>query len=335
MKALVLGCGSIGLRHIGHLRQLGLSDIEAADPSRAARAKTQAQTGITVAADSEEGLSRRPDVVLVCTPADTHIPLVEKALDAGAHVFVEKPLSTSLQGSDRLIQKVQSDGRVVQVGYNLRYHPAIRATQAILKSGQLGRVVSAHLEFGLYLPKWWSNRDYRASYMARTDLGGGLLLDASHEIDLALFFLGQAAEVTAYGGKLSGLEIQGMDVIKALLWMKSKALVSVHMDCVQPTYTRSFALIGENAALRWDCPNGRADGSLGRLLLCDRRAETYEAVPMTGDPQDTYLEELREFLSSVEEKKAAASGVESAVEVLRVALAIGESIRTGRSVKVA
>lgn len=334
MKALVLGCGSIGLRHVGHLRELGLSDIEVADPSPAAREKLKQQFGISALADAEEALARRPDAVLVCTPADTHIPLVEKALAAGAHVFVEKPLSTGLQGSERLLQKVRADGRVVQVGYNLRYHPAVRATKRILDAGRLGRVVSAHLEFGLYLPKWWSNRDYRASYMANAGLGGGLLLDASHEIDLVLFFLGEVAEVTAYGGKLSGLEIQGLDVIKALLWTRGRALVSVHMDCVQPTYTRSFVLIGENAAVRWDCPMGRADGSLGRLLLCDRKANGYEPVQVEGNPAETYVGELRDFLDSIAGGKPPAIGVESGIEVLRVADAIQESMRTGSSVRI-
>ncbi len=333
MKALVLGCGSIGLRHVGHLRELGLSDIQVADPSPSARDRVKAQFGIRALADSEEALSARPDAVLICTPADTHIPLVEKALAAGADVFVEKPLSTSLQGSEDLLRKVRADGRIVQVGYNLRYHPAVRATKSILESGRLGRVVSGHLEFGLYLPKWWNNRDYRASYMANPDLGGGLLLDASHEIDLVLFFLGHVTEVAAYGGQLSSLEIRGLDVLKALLWTKEQALVSVHMDCVQPTYTRSFVLIGEDAALRWDCPNGRADGSVGRLLLCGRGSDGYEAVPIEGSPSETYVGELRDFLASISSKKPPAIGVESGIEVLRVATAIQESMRTGTSVR--
>ena len=334
MKALVLGCGSIGLRHIGHLRKLGLSEIEAVDPSPDAREKVRAQTGIAATADPEAALARRPDIVLVCTPAATHIPWVDKALAMGAHVFVEKPLSTGMEGTESLVKKVQSDGRVVQVGYNLRYHPAVRTAKGILDSGKLGKVVSAHLEFGLYLPKWWANKDYRTSYMANAELGGGLLLDASHELDLALHFLGAAEEVTAYGGKLSGLEIKGLDVIKALMKMRGGALVSVHMDCVQPTYTRSFVLIGENAALRWDCPDGRADGSLGRLLLCDRQADGYEPVPVQGNPLDTYIDELRDFMDAIAAKKPPAIGVQSAVDVLRVATAIQQAMTAGRSVRV-
>ena len=191
MKALVIGCGSIGVRHIEHLRRLGVESVEAADPSPQARERVKVRLGLTVQPDPQEALNRRPDVVLVCTPAATHIPLTIQALGVGAHVFVEKPLSVGFEGVDELIEKAGSDGRIVQVGYQLRYHPAMLAVQEIVRQGRLGKILSAHAEFGLYLEKWWPGRDYRNSYMAQDDESGGLLLDVSHEIDLMIWFLGR------------------------------------------------------------------------------------------------------------------------------------------------
>ena len=198
MRALVLGCGSIGQRHITHLRQLGLSDIAAVDTSASARDRVRSALGVPVLDRLEEGLNRRPDVVLVCTPASSHLELARRAVDAGAHVFVEKPLATGLEGTAELLRRAVAGDRVVHVGYNLRYHPAVKAAQEVVRSGRLGKILMAHLEFGLYLGKWWKGRDYRDSYMARRDLGGGLILDSSHEIDLALLFLGAVREVSAY-----------------------------------------------------------------------------------------------------------------------------------------
>lgn len=334
MKALVLGCGSIGLRHITHLRQLGLSDVEAADPNPAACDQAKARYGIEVQRDPEKALDRRPDIVLVCTPAWTHVPIVMKALDAGAHVFVEKPLSTTLDGIDALLGRVQTDRRIIQVGYQLRYHPAVRATKSILESGRLGKILTAYAEFGLYLPTWWRGRDYRDSYMAKADQGGGLLLDVSHEIDLLMWFLGKVDEVAAYGEKLSTLEIQGLDAIKVLMKMVDGTLVSLDIDCLQPTYTRGYKLVGEGTALRWECPNGRADSSLGSLLVCDRTSDRFQRVRVQGSPQNTYLEELRDFLSSVTTGRPPEVDVRSSVEVLRVAMAIQQAIQTGCSVRV-
>ncbi len=326
MKALVLGCGSIGLRHIAHLKKLGVASIEAADPNSLARDKVQAQFGVKVYPNPEEGLEARPQAVLVCTPAATHVPLVMKALQAGAHVFVEKPLSTTLEGIDSLIEKVQLDGRIVQVGYNLRYHPAMKAAKEILDSGRLGRILCADAQFGLYLKKWWPGRDYRDSYMTHEDLSGGLLLDASHEIDLLIWFLGKVEEVKAFGGKLSHLEIQGLDLIKILMRMESGALASLRLDCLGPTYTRGFTLVGEDTALRWDCTQGRADKSLGQLQVYDSTRDRFEEVPLQGNSEETFLGELRDFLTSISTGKPPAVGLEQGVEVLRVACAIRKAI---------
>ncbi len=334
MKALILGCGSIGLRHVGHLRKLGLMDIQAADPNAQARDRAKALCGIPVAPNSEEALSRRPDIVLVCTPAATHIPLALKALEAGAHVFVEKPLSTSMEGIEALQERIQSDGRIVQIGYQLRYHPAMKASREMIRSGLLGKILSAHALFGHYLPKWWPGRDYRQSYMTDANLCGGLLMDVSHEIDLLIWFLGKAQEVTAYGAKGSRLEIQGMDVLKILMQMASGALVSLSIDCIQPTYTRGYELIGEDAALRWDCSVGRADTSLGQLQVCFPGETRYQRVPMEGDPRDTYVDELRDFLSSVKSHRPPPVSVTDGVEVLRVAMAIQRAMEGHTSIQV-
>lgn len=330
MKALVLGCGSIGIRHIEHLRRLGVERVEAADPNPQARERVKSGLGLAVDADPDKALDRRPDVVLVCTPASTHVAVASRALQAGAHVFVEKPLAISLEGTQEFLAQARSDGRVVQVGYQLRYHPAMRQAREIVRSGRLGPVLTAEAHFGLYLDRWWPGRDYRASYMVNDEISGGLLLDASHEIDLLMWFLGNVEEVFAHGAKLSGLEISGMDVIHILMKMDGGALATLRMDCLEPVYTRSLRLTGEGTGLRWDCPEGRADTSLGRLQVCELGSESFQPVPTQGRPSDAYLEELKDFLAAVRERRAPLVGVEQAIEVLKVVEAVRTSLSTGR-----
>lgn len=334
MKALVLGCGSIGLRHVGHLLQLEVSDIEAADPNPDACERARQKFGIRVSLDPEEALARGPEVVLVCTPAYLHVPMALKSLQRGAHVFIEKPLSTNLEGVDSLAQIAKAAGRTVQVGYNLRFHPAMKAMKQMTESGVVGRVLAAHVEFGLYLARWWANRDYRESYMADAKRSGGLLLDASHEIDMLLWLLGRVEEVAALGDRLSTLEISGEDVIEVILRMGSGAIASFHIDCLQPTYTRVHTLIGEGTCLRWDCPDGRADTSLGRLRCFDGRTERFRRIRLRGHPEDTYLEELRHFLRCVNSGEPPLVGMTEAIEVLKVCDRIWEAMRTRQVVKV-
>lgn len=333
MRALVAGCGSIGFRHIRHLQILGLASIEAADPNPAARQKVQEQYRIRVHDRLSAALGQHPDIVLVCTPASSHVPVMLEALEAGAHIFVEKPLTVSVDGIDALERKVADSGRVVQVGYNLRFHPAMRAVKRLVERGRLGRILTAHAEFGLYLPKWWPERDYRTSYMVDPAHGGSLLLDASHEIDLLMWLLGRVREVAAMGDKLSALDIKGMDAIKVLLTMDGGVLASLHLDCLQPTYTRKLELIGAATSLRWDCPRGRADKEVGRLMLCEPDRDAFHRVRIAGAADETYVEELRAFLASVRAGGPPTISVEQGVAVLKVVAAIEEAIRTGRSVR--
>ncbi len=334
MKALVLGCGSIGYRHISHLLQLGIKAVEAADPDEDACSRVRTGFGIWATCDPDEALQREPDVVLVCTPAQLHLELALRSLETGAHVFIEKPISTTLEGLEELLRVADSSKQIVQVGYNLRYHPAMKTIKRMLDDGMVGDVLTAHVEFGLYLAKWWPGRDYRGSYMADADLGGGLLLDASHEIDAVLWYLGPARDVAAFGGKLSRLEIGGVDSIKVIMNMESEAIASLHIDCLKPTYTRVHELVGEGSRIVWDCPEGRADTSLGRLIWFDRESDTYKPVKLNGNPEETYLAELADLLQSVETGQPPLVGVREGVEVLKVTKAIQQSIKSGEVVKV-
>jgi len=334
MKALVVGCGSMGFRHVGHLQELGVREVMVADPDASRRRAAHTTFGAATWPSLEEGLAARPDVVLVCTHADSHLALARQAIEADAHVFVEKPLSMRQDGIDDLVTCARRAGRIVQVGYNLRYHPAFTTMKRLVDGGALGRVLTGHAEFGLYLAKWWPTRDYRQSYMADATESGGLIFDVSHEMDVLAWFLGEASEVMAYGDKLSTLEIRGVDAVKAVLRMRSGAIASLHIDCLQPTYTRGLSLVGEDAALRWDCPRGRLDRSLGRLQVYDAKRKRYEAVKLEGRAEDTYVEELRDFLRCVTTGAPPLVGLAEGQAALEVAFAIQTSIATGTPVRI-
>ena len=334
MKALVLGCGSIGMRHVGHLIELGVATVEAADPNPDVCTAARSRFGIKAFVDPDEALGRNPDCVLVCTPAKSHVPMAMKALESGAHLFIEKPVSTSLEGLDDLAEKADECGRTVQIGYNLRFHPAMMAIKRIVESGRLGRILVAHAQFGHYLDRWWPGRDYRDSYMAHTDLGGGFLMDASHEIDSLMWFLGDVDQVMGMGGKLSDLEIDGADAYKVVMKMKSGAMASLHLDCLHPTYTRMYQLAGEDTSIRWDCPKGRADTSLGRLQLFDRDQDRFKRIRLKGAPQDTYMGELQDFLHCVDSGQAPLVGLDQGIKVLKVVKAIERAIESGQTVTV-
>src|SRR5882724_12173958 len=102
MKIAILGCGSIGRRHLRNLQALGQTNLVAFDPVPQAREQVAAEMGINVYATTAELWQQNPDVALITAPSNLHIPLALEAVRSGCHIFVEKPLSHSLEQIDVL-----------------------------------------------------------------------------------------------------------------------------------------------------------------------------------------------------------------------------------------
>jgi predicted dehydrogenase len=211
-SVLVAGAGSIGRRHLANLQKLGCRRLAAADPDAGRLQSAVEQISVESFRDFDEALSNfKPDVVFVCTPPVLHVEQALRALRSGADVFIEKPLSNRLEGVSELKAEAGKHGRVVQVGYNLRFNPGIRMLKQFVEEGVAGRILWARAEVAQYLPDWRPWQDYRQSYTARQELGGGIILDASHEIDYVLWLLGPPRELTCMAGKVSGLEVNVED----------------------------------------------------------------------------------------------------------------------------
>src|SRR5919202_203120 len=190
MKCLVVGLGSIGRRHARNWAALGLGEVLVCREHGKEHPEPLGVDAQTFG-DLDTALAARPDVVLVTNPTSRHIATARRAIQAGAHVLVEKPLGASLDGVDDLLRLAEAKTRVVAVGYNLRFHPGLARLRELLHTGAIGRPLFARAEVGEYLPAWHPWEDYRQSYAARRDLGGGAVLTLSHELDAICWLLGQ------------------------------------------------------------------------------------------------------------------------------------------------
>jgi len=238
-SVLVAGAGSIGRRHMANLRQLGTRRLAVTDPDASRLQPIVNELGLQGFANFEEALCTfKPDVVLVCTPPVYHVEQALRALRSGADVFIEKPLSNRLDGVGSLQVEAAKLRRVVHVGYNLRFNPGIQTLKRLVEEGVAGRFLWARAEVAQYLPDWRPWQDYRQSYTARRELGGGIILDASHEIDYILWLLGPPRELTCMAGQVSGLETNVEDCATILIRLRSGAQADVHMDFAQRTAGR-------------------------------------------------------------------------------------------------
>src|SRR4051812_7555890 len=252
MRVLMVGSGSIGRRHMASLRELvphvAFDLLREGDRSSG----EAAGAGETRSASLEEALSKAPELMVIAAPNALHLRYVLAAIDAQIPFYVEKPLVTSREHAATL--RRLSDSRLPShiVGCNLRFLPSLVALAGLLRDGVAGRVVRARFEAGQWLPDWRPSRDYRASYSASAAMGGGVMLDLIHELDAALWLLGDFSRVKALTTRASALEIDCEDVACLLLGRPGGPVVAVEVDYVSRSPVRRYVIVGDEATLEWD-----------------------------------------------------------------------------------
>lgn len=253
MRFVLMGAGSIGLRHMRNLLGLGHQIALVCDP---APARVEGIRGIDphahITADEAEALAEPCDAVLICSPPAEHLRQLNMALAQGRDVFIEKPLSHTLPGTAAAAVQAEKDGRVVLVGCNLRFFSSLQRVKHLLDTGAVGRPLSARIYGGFYLPYWRPHLDYWHSYSAQARLGGGAILDFIHELDFMCWLFGEPVEVLCMAGKTSQLAIDTEDLVAAVIRFESGLVGELHLDYLQPTYRRGVEIIGEAHALVWD-----------------------------------------------------------------------------------
>ena len=329
-KVLVLGCGSIGRRHTANLKSLGVEHILAYDPISDRRENFEKQFGISTVETIEQGWESRPDVAFIAAATDLHVPLAMEAAEHGCHLFIEKPLSHCLRGVDELIELTDRQNLISLVGCNMRFHHGPSTIKRLLNDGEIGTVISAMIDTGQYLPDWHPDEDYRNVYSASSSLGGGVVLDAIHEIDYARWLFGEVAEVSAQGGKLSSLEIETEDTVNVLMKTEAGPSVSIHLDYIQRAYWRSCKVVGEEGTIIWDINQSQVQ------LYSAKNNRWYQFPDPEGySINEMYLDEIKHFFRCLNRDEEPVLGLVDAKRVLKLAIAIKNSMRTGEHQKVA
>jgi predicted dehydrogenase len=246
MTVLVLGAGSIGRRHAANLVAAGV-EVHQADPV----APVDLPGVVAVPWDEVDPADHAG--VLVASPTIHHREQAGEAVAAGARVLVEKPLALCAADAEGL----RAANERVRVGFNLRFHAPVRRLVEVVHSGEVGRVLAARLWFGFHLPSWRPGTDYRQSYSAQAALGGGILLDAIHELDLAVWLLG--SDLTVEHGlvaKVGDLEADVEDTVRAVLRTPDGAPVEIALDHLSRAYRRGIEVVGTEATVRLDWARG-------------------------------------------------------------------------------
>lgn len=331
-RVLIVGLGSIGKRHLRLARELlPNADIRVLRHKECASIPEYANGCFS---NLEQTIDFAPQLAVIASPATFHMSVAQPLAQAGVHLFIEKPLAASLDGVSQLLATCLEQGTVLLTGYNLRFLPSLQRFRDLLNEKVIGRVLSVRCEIGQYLPSWRADADYRQGVSARQELGGGALLELSHEIDYLRWIFGEVDSVNARIGRQSSLEIDVEDTAHLILGFAPKEdsyllIGTLNMDFVRHDTTRLCTAIGENGSLRWN-------GLTGVVEQFEAGAKEWrELFRHQHQRDDSYLAEWRHFLVCVNEQKTPLISGEDGLRVLKIIEAARTASQTGSQVQVA
>lgn len=330
MKIAVIGCGSIGKRHIRNLKELLTKrngEVIAFDVNEEALKVVKEEIDVKTSSNYEEVL-KEVDGVFICTPNHLHIKLALQAVQNDCHVLIEKPLSHSMENVDELLRIAKEKNLTVTVGYMMRFYEPLKIVKKLLDEKRIGKVYGARIEFGSYLPDWRPTQDYRANYGSIRAQGGGVILDVIHEINYMKWLFGELKELRCIGGTLSDLEMDTEDYVEINAKTKDDLILNLHLDYLQQDYSRSCKIIGENGTIVWDFRNHS-------VKLFDKEKREWKTLIEIKDLDfnTIYMAEEDHFLDCVAgTSKAVVNGDESKDDLI-VALAALKSMNENSIIK--
>jgi hypothetical protein len=297
MKVLLIGCGSIGKRHALNLLEIVPEAQFAMMNSNGLENDFAEKIGAKMLTkwDTIEDL----DLVIVANPSAYHANHVEKIIVSNLPAYIEKPLVTSLNDLNNLktLTNNHTHDKPIMMGCNLRFLPSIQLLKETIEKGKIGNICRAIFEVGQYLPDWRTHQDYRDSYSAKKNMGGGVVFDLVHELDLVRYLLGEFEVVSSQHQHLSHLEMDVEDTAVIHLGRKRGPLVSVHLDYVSRMPTRNIRIVGDEGTLIWDLINKKLElrDATGIHMLSEKPAEF--------DVANSYKTAMKELINAIENKQ--------------------------------
>jgi len=318
-RLLIVGLGSIGRRHLLLARRLlPQADIRIL--------RHQISTDVPCEANGvffniSDALAFSPQAAVIANPAPFHMESAATLIKIGCHLLIEKPLSNHPANIERFFKAVQTYDTVVLVGYNLRFLSALKYFKQVIEEGELGKILSVRSEAGSHLPSWRPGTDYRQGVSAQKLLGGGVLLELSHELDYLRWIFGEIIWVSGWTGQLSDLELDVEDTANLILGIGEvrPILCSLHLDFLRHDPIRSCTVIAALGSLRWN-------GMLGTVERWNIVNGVWDILfSAENDLEQSYYREWEHFLDTISNDRAPLISLAEGAATLNVIEAVRES----------
>ena len=321
---LIVGLGSIGARH-ARIIQSNYPKIKiiALRHKKSQNTEDELVNVSNSVSSISKALEFGPEAAIISNPASKHIEIARKLAAQGIHLLIEKPLSNRSQGVQQLIDLCKENNVLLMTGYNLRFLPSLREFKKQIDAQKPGQLFSIRAEVGQYLPSWRLGKNYRDSVSAQSDLGGGVLLELSHEIDYLLWIFGKINWVKSHVSKQSDLDIDVEDCAQILIGFNKKSskelTASLNIDFIRHDLTRKCFVIGEQGTLLWD-------GILGQVKFFEKNSSNWDILFSSRPTNDfSYEEQLKSFFLAIKNDESPTISGEEGLMALKVIEKIKES----------
>jgi predicted dehydrogenase len=326
MKTLICGFGSIGRRHLNNLRSLGETDFVLLRSHHSTLPEADIN-GIPDETEIHAALAHHPDAVIVSNPTALHLDVAIPAAKAGCAILMEKPISHDMNRVEELHHALETHNGRMLVGFQFRFHPVLSRVRDLVKTHAIGKPVSFRAHWGEYLPGWHPWEDYRQSYSARPDLGGGVVNTLSHPLDYLRWIFGDVSSVWAFTSS-AGLGLDVEDTAEIGLKFNSGLAGTIHLDYVQQPGKHMLEIIGENGTILFD--NASASAKVFRA----GKPEPEEILPPAGfERNHLFLSEMQHFIHVANGKEIPICGIHDGIAALKLTLAVHQSSHDGKLVQ--
>ncbi len=337
MKVLFIGLGGIGQRHLRNLLFLTNNkiDLYAWRVKKNRKEITNSLTlekssniekkyNIKIFSSLNKALKIKPSITFICNPSSMHIKPAILAVKSGSHVFIEKPLSNSVNGIKELIKESKKRKKVVYVGFQLRFNPVIKKLKETIEKEEIGNILGVRSEVAEFMPGFHKYENYQNSYASKKHLGGGVILTQIHEIDYLQWIFGIPKRVFALGGKYSNLKINVEDCANILIEsrLKKKDIpISIYMDYLQKDVRRICYVYGSEGRIEADLKNLT-------LKIIKEKNKKKQFQWKNFNRNEQFIEQLKHFLNVIKTKEKPLVDLREGTKSLEIALAAKKSLVT-------
>ena len=305
MKVLIIGSGSIGKRHIKNIFRYSQEKKEylIIDLFRSSKSELPVEilNIINKQIFNQSDISEKYDAIFITNPTNLHYPTLLKMLPYSDNFFIEKPVFDKINVD---LSALCDTKKNYYVACPLRYTEILLAAKKFVETNNIFSVRAISSSF---LPDWRPGIDYRTTYSAKKEMGGGVLIDLIHEWDYLSSFLGFPQKVEKYYGKYSNLEINSEDLAVYIAQYKDK-LLELHLDYCGKQTRRSCEFITDEGVFCFDIANNQIlKNGIVQKAFNDNR-------------NDMYYNELKTFFAITKNMVDNPNTIENAIKVMKVAL---------------